>query len=58
MNSKWYQEFFENVGIEYEDYPFTQNTANEVDWMVKEYLTSPEMRILDIGCGTGRHAIT
>jgi 2-polyprenyl-3-methyl-5-hydroxy-6-metoxy-1,4-benzoquinol methylase len=54
---KWYQEFFEEMGIEYEDYLFTQNTENEVEWMIKEYLTNPEMRILDVGCGTGRHAI-
>ena len=56
-NLKWYQEFFEEMGIEYEDYPFTQNTENEVNWMVKEYLSNPEMKILDVGCGTGRHAI-
>jgi ubiquinone/menaquinone biosynthesis C-methylase UbiE len=54
---RWYQEFFENMGIEYEDYPFTKDTENEVDWMIKEYLTEPEMKILDVGCGTGRHAI-
>jgi len=57
MNPQWYKEYFEEMGIEYEDYPFTQNTENEVNWMVKEYLTNPEMRILDVGCGTGRHAI-
>jgi SAM-dependent methyltransferase len=57
MNPRWYKEFFEEMGIEYEDYPFTQNTENEVNWMVKEYLTNPEMKILDVGCGTGRHAI-
>lgn len=57
MDPQWYKEFFEEMGIEYEDYPFTQNTENEVRWMVKEYLTNPEMRILDVGCGTGRHAI-
>lgn len=56
-NLKWYQEFFEEMGIEYEDYPFTQNTEKEVNWMVKEYLSNPEMKILDVGCGTGRHAI-
>jgi 2-polyprenyl-3-methyl-5-hydroxy-6-metoxy-1,4-benzoquinol methylase len=57
MNPKWYQEFFEEMGIEYEDYPFTKDTEKEVEWMIKEYLTDPEMKILDVGCGTGRHAI-
>lgn len=57
MDPQWYKELFEEMGIEYEDYPFTQNTENEVAWMVKEYLTSTEMKIIDVGCGTGRHAI-
>jgi ubiquinone/menaquinone biosynthesis C-methylase UbiE len=57
INPKWYKELFEEMGIEYEDYPFTRNTENEVNWMVKEYLSNPEMKILDVGCGTGRHAI-
>ena len=58
LNPKWYREFFEEMGIEYEDYPFTKNTENEVKWMIKEYLKDPEMKILDVGCGTGRHAIS
>jgi 2-polyprenyl-3-methyl-5-hydroxy-6-metoxy-1,4-benzoquinol methylase len=57
INPKWYKELFEEMGIEYEGYPFTQNTENEVNWMVKGYLSNPEMKILDVGCGTGRHAI-
>ena len=56
-NLKWYKELFEEMGMEYEDYPFTQNTENEIRWLVKEYLTNPEMKIIDVGCGTGRHAI-
>jgi len=58
LNPKWYREFFEEMGIEYEDYPFTKNTENEVKWMIREYLRDPEMKILDVGCGTGRHAIS
>ncbi len=26
--------------------------------MIKEYLRDPDMKILDVGCGTGRHAIS
>lgn len=58
MNPKWYREFFREMGIEYEDYAFTKNTEKEVEWMIKEYLKNPEMKILDVGCGTGRHAIS
>ena len=57
IDIQWYKELFEEMGIEYEDFPFTQNTESEVNWMIKEYLTNPEMKILDVGCGTGRHAI-
>jgi len=57
ISPQWYKEFFEEMGIEYEDYPFTKNTENEVKWMIGEYLANPEMKILDVGCGTGRHAI-
>jgi len=58
LNPKWYKEFFKEMGIEYEEYPFTKNTENEVRWMIKEYLRDPAMNILDVGCGTGRHAIS
>jgi 2-polyprenyl-3-methyl-5-hydroxy-6-metoxy-1,4-benzoquinol methylase len=58
FNPKWYQEFFAEMGIEYEDYPFTKDTENEVAWLIKEHLTNPGMKILDVGCGTGRHAIS
>jgi 2-polyprenyl-3-methyl-5-hydroxy-6-metoxy-1,4-benzoquinol methylase len=58
MDPQWYKEFFEGMGIEYEEYPFTKNTEVEVDWMIKEYLTDPQMKIIDVGCGTGRHAVS
>ena len=57
VDSEWYRELFAGMGIEYEDYPFTKDTENEVRWLIKEYLINPEMKILDVGCGTGRHAI-
>ncbi len=58
MNPKWYKEFFEEMGIEYEEYPFTRNTENEVKWMIKKVLKDTGMKIIDVGCGTGRHAIS
>lgn len=37
---------------------WSKNTENEVKWMIREYLRDPGMKILDVGCGTGRHAIS
>jgi len=36
---------------------FTKNTVNEVDFLVEELKLKPGAAILDVGCGTGRHAI-
>jgi ubiquinone/menaquinone biosynthesis C-methylase UbiE len=58
-NYKWYQDLWANMDIEgFEKYPYIKNTEQEVEWLVKEYLINPEMKILDVGCGIGRHDIS
>ncbi|HPR61325.1 MAG TPA: methyltransferase domain-containing protein, partial [Prolixibacteraceae bacterium] len=57
MGKKWYVELFENYANKYEQESFTKGTATEVDFLEQELAFDKTKRILDIGCGTGRHSI-
>jgi len=57
MVKQWYEELFENFGEKYEAESFTKGTLGEVDFIEKEIGFNKSIRILDIGCGTGRHDI-
>jgi SAM-dependent methyltransferase len=54
---QWYEALFENYGKQYDKECFTQGTAGECDFIEREAAHNKRLRILDIGCGTGRHAI-
>jgi 2-polyprenyl-3-methyl-5-hydroxy-6-metoxy-1,4-benzoquinol methylase len=54
---QWYEELFENYGLKYDNEPFTQGTIGECNFIEKEIRSNKNIRILDIGCGTGRHSI-
>ncbi|MDI6803790.1 MAG: class I SAM-dependent methyltransferase [Bacteroidota bacterium] len=58
---QWYESLFENYANKYEKENFTQGTIGEVDFIEAELFRSwghnKSCKILDIGCGTGRHAI-
>jgi 2-polyprenyl-3-methyl-5-hydroxy-6-metoxy-1,4-benzoquinol methylase len=53
----WYEELFENYAVNYDKESFTQGTVGECDFIEKEIEYNKEAKILDIGCGTGRHSI-
>lgn len=53
----WYEELFENYGMKYDRESFVQGTIGECDFIEKEIGYDKATRILDIGCGTGRHSI-
>jgi 2-polyprenyl-3-methyl-5-hydroxy-6-metoxy-1,4-benzoquinol methylase len=54
---RWYEELFVNYGKKYDDETFTQGTLGECDFIEKEIGFDKTCRILDVGCGTGRHSI-
>jgi RimJ/RimL family protein N-acetyltransferase/SAM-dependent methyltransferase len=54
---QWYEELFENYGRTYDSESFTAGTMGECDFIEKELNFNKTLRILDVGCGTGRHSI-
>ena len=54
---QWYEALFENYGKKYDSECFTAGTIGECDFIEKELGGNRSLKILDIGCGTGRHSI-
>jgi len=55
--TQWYETLFANFGKTYDKECFTQGTTGEADFVERELGGDRSKRILDIACGTGRHAI-
>ena len=54
--NEW-EEFFDGHAPLYMENVFTRNTLAEVDFVIEELKLPQGSRILDMGCGTGRHAV-
>jgi len=57
MKKQWYVQLFENYSNQYDKEIFTQGTLGECDFIEQEAGFAKNIKILDVGCGTGRHAI-
>jgi SAM-dependent methyltransferase len=53
----WFEDVADHLGSAYLRYSFTKGTAQEVDFIVDESVMSTGSRVLDVGCGPGRHAL-
>ncbi|MBN2452921.1 MAG: class I SAM-dependent methyltransferase [Candidatus Omnitrophica bacterium] len=54
---QWYEALFENYARKYDKECFVQGTVGECDFIEAEIGRDKSLKIIDIGCGTGRHAI-
>ncbi len=54
--SEW-EVFFDHHAPEYMNNVFTKSTKEEVEFLIEELQLPEKGDILDVGCGTGRHAV-
>jgi ubiquinone/menaquinone biosynthesis C-methylase UbiE len=54
---QWYEQLFDNYARQYDKECFVRGTAGECDFIENEIDHDKNTKIIDIGCGTGRHAI-
>ena len=52
----WFEDVADHLGGAYLRYSFTKGTDQEVDFLIDCLALAPGARILDVGCGPGRHA--
>jgi cyclopropane fatty-acyl-phospholipid synthase-like methyltransferase len=57
MADHWFEPLADFMGPAYLRYSFTKGTTQEVDFLVEALGLTPGMRILDVGCGPGRHSL-
>src|SRR4029078_13621747 len=54
--SHWFEPIADHLGPAYLRYWFTKGTAQKIDFVIDALLLRLGDRVLDIGCGPGRHS--
>ena len=52
----WFEHVADHLGAAYLRYSFTKGTRQEIEFLIGALDLRPGMRVLDVGCGPGRHA--
>ncbi len=53
----WFEPIADHLGAAYLRYSFTKGTVQEIDFLVAELGLDASTRVLDVGCGPGRHSL-
>ena len=57
MRDHWFEDIADRLGSAYLRYSFTKGALQEVDFIISETGARTGARILDVGCGPGRHSL-
>jgi cyclopropane fatty-acyl-phospholipid synthase-like methyltransferase len=56
VTQHWFEPLADHMGAAYLRYSFTKGTVQEVDFLMGALQLQAGQRVLDVGCGPGRHA--